>query len=288
MEVSAAVRVETPLSPETSVCPSDALSVSAMGAPVVDARACVGCGLCVVRCPVGAIKLNAASAVAEVCDDELWAYHACAHDPIVFADERSGISSRLRRERAPFADADLVRVQLARLDSGVQPLALQRVYRLLSRNAFLSLGASARLKNVGDNNAFAELAIGVAATLVLVEVEPKGDMLDALRRVVAGVAIVRSRYGVAAGDVIPCIVMDKLPNVRVDYYEAVQNAESRIGVSVRSIPAAALLLGIRSGDDRLLRLIREAAVLHTTHPSLEEEASALWGSVSGLGLRASK
>lgn len=287
-EVAASVGVDTPLAPEMAVCPSGALSVSARGAPVVDARACIGCGLCVARCPVGAMKLNAETALAEVSDESSDAYHSIVAEVTEFGEARREIASRVRRERPPFADANLVAVQLARLDSGVEPLALQRVYRLLSRNAFLSLGVAARLKNVGDNNAFAELAVGAGATLVLVEVEPKGDVLDAMRRVVAGVAIVRSRYGVAAGDVIPCIVMRKLPNVRVDYYEAVQNTERRIGVSVRSVPAAALLLGIRSGDDRLVQLIRDADVLETLHPSLEKRASALWGDVSGLGLCASK
>jgi ferredoxin len=258
------------------------------GVPIIDELACVGCGLCVARCPVGAISLEPDTGLADIEDDDQGAFVSAPYEPSAFAAHRNRIASLLIPEEVPYSDAQLVQVQIDRLSAFAVPVALQRVYRLLARNAFLSLGLSARLKNPGDNNAFAELAIGSEATLVLVEVEPNGDVLDAFRRVISGVAVVRNRYKVGEADVIPCVVMDRLPNVRVDYYEAVKNARDRIGVSVRSLPAASLLLGIRSSDHRLLQLIRELAVLDSLRPSMEDQASALWGPVHGAGLSPAK
>lgn len=287
-EVAAPVSVETPVAPDSAVCPTDAMGLGEDGVPMIEEALCIGCGLCVTRCPVGAISLDADAGLAGIENDAQGAYVSAPHDPGTFAVRRAELASLLTPEQAPYSDAYLVQVQMSRLDALAVPGSLQRVYRLLARNTFLSLGLPARLKNPGDNNAVAELAVSSEATLVLVEVEPNGGVLDAFRRVISGVAIVRSRYGVGESDVIPCVVMDRLPNVRVDYYEAVKNARDRIGVSVRSLPAAALLLGIRSGDDRLLRLIREYAVLDSLHPSMEAQAMERWGPVSGVGLSPAK
>lgn len=55
--------------PCVEACPVDAITVDPeMKRPVVDALACIGCGICADTCPVGAIKLHASSEVAIVCD----------------------------------------------------------------------------------------------------------------------------------------------------------------------------------------------------------------------------
>jgi hypothetical protein len=287
-EIEAPVSVDTPVAPDPTVCPTNALSIDESRTPSIDDKTCVGCGLCVVRCPVGAIRLDPHTAIAEVENGDQGAFVDTTYHAVTFARQRNEIASLLTLEPAPYSDARLVQIQMQRLDTLTIPGSRQRVYRLLARNTFLTLGLPARLNTPGDNNAFSELTIGSNTTLVLVEVEPNGDVLDAFRRVISGVAVVRSRYGVRETDVIPCVVMDKLPNVRVDYYQVVENAKDRICVSVRSLPTAALLLGIRSADDRLLKLIRGLAALAPSHPSLEAQASVLWGPVSGAGLNPAK
>ncbi len=57
------------------VCPADAISRDdATGAVVIDEERCAGCKLCLLACPVGAVRFDAAAGVARKCD-------LCGGDP---------------------------------------------------------------------------------------------------------------------------------------------------------------------------------------------------------------
>jgi ferredoxin len=261
---------------------------------VVSEESCIGCGLCVARCPVGAIHLDPDTALAIVTHPDPERYLSVPYEDGEFETRRDGIGSALGREAAPFEDGDQALVQLARLERGVASSVVdaQRVYRRLARNTFLILGLPARLKVIGDNSGGAELLVGDADRVIVVEVEPGGDVLDALRRVIAAVARIIGEQALKPGGLIPCIVVAHLPNERVDFYRVVADAASRIRVKVRTVPVSALLLAIRGQGRRLLDGIEEELLLVSGEKtSLAEAVSGLWGPLSdpaGLGLTPAK
>ena len=51
-----------------AVCPAGAISGSATTAKIVDEDKCIGCKLCEIACPVGAIAVNSEKGVALKCD----------------------------------------------------------------------------------------------------------------------------------------------------------------------------------------------------------------------------
>ena len=63
---------EFPGDPNRNVCPSDAINWDTFNEVVqVDRKACIGCGLCVSRCPYGAISLNSEGvAIVETSDPD--------------------------------------------------------------------------------------------------------------------------------------------------------------------------------------------------------------------------
>lgn len=290
-ELNAPVAIPTPVSPEAAVCPTGALGVDAAGSPVIDPLRCVGCGLCAVRCPVAAIHLDPSTAVAVVAPAPA-TYVSRPFDPVQFPIDRARLSASFVEEEPPFVDAGLVGAQLLRFDMVLPSAAdAQSAFRLLTRNALLLRGLPARLKNVGDNAAFAELAAGDGGKVLVLEIEPRGDVLDALRRILAGVAIVQNRYGVDADDVIPSVVVRRLPNERTDYYRVLVDAAERVGVEVRTLPVAVLLLAIRGHGRALPELIYEQGVLGEAIPDLSSAVSRRWGplaSPQGLGLAPEK
>ncbi len=150
------------------VCVRPGPSADPAGTPTVDPERCIGCGLCAARCPVAAIHLDPRSAVAVVTPAEANSYVPTQYDPVAFPIDRATIGASFVEEAPPFEDADQVATQLLQLDRAMLSAAdAQGAFRLLARNTFLSIGLPARLKNVGDNNAFGELAVGDAAFLWL-------------------------------------------------------------------------------------------------------------------------
>lgn len=290
-ELNATLRIPTPVAPEPGVCPTGAIRADADGVPLIDPDRCLGCGLCAVRCPAAAIHLDPATAIAVVTPPPD-SYESRPYDVVAFSNDRRRLSASFVPEDPPFEAPHRVGLQLQRFDLALLFAAdPQAVFRLLARNAFLILGRPARLKNVGDNAAFAELAVGDGTRLLVVEIEPRGDVLDALRRVLAGVAIVRSRYDVEPDAVVPSIVVRRLPNERTDYYRVLWDAARRIGVDVRTLPIAVLLLAIRGHGDGLIDLICEQSILDETAPNLSATVGDRWGPVANpqsLGLAPEK
>ena len=63
-----------PSDPSRDVCPTDAINWDAAGEmPTIEAESCIGCGLCAVRCPYGAISLSPDGIAVVVCASWAWA-----------------------------------------------------------------------------------------------------------------------------------------------------------------------------------------------------------------------
>jgi ferredoxin len=257
-------RIESPCAPDNSVCPTGAIARDFDGFANIDLATCMGCGICVVRCPVGAIWVDQGTVTARVEAPSAAAYERTDLDVQEFSRRRSNITDSLAEEVPPFEPSGFLVGQVERATPFVEGPAGQTVLRLLARNAFLLGTSAARLKIVGDNNATCELIVDNNAHLVIVEVEPSADALDAMRRVLAGCAVVIARYGVDRQDLIAALVIHRLPNKRVDYYSVAANVQSRLGLTTIAVPSAALLLAIRAGGVEVTQLAENLSGLGGT------------------------
>jgi len=75
------------------VCPVEAITInSTTGAKEVSAEACVGCKVCSIACPYGAINYDADSGAVTKCDlcgGEPMCVEACPTPALAFVDEDS-------------------------------------------------------------------------------------------------------------------------------------------------------------------------------------------------------
>jgi hypothetical protein len=226
---------------------------------------------------VGAIWIDEQLESARVEPPHPDVYDQVEMSPSEFSDCRSTISQALQPEGAPFEKASLVSSQVRWATGPLQSLQGQRILRLIGRNTFLIASAAARLKNVGDNNAACELLVDDGQGLLLVEIEPGGDTLDALRRVLAGSAIATSRLAANLDDLTAALIVGRLPNKRADYYAVVNDVRSRLGIEILTVPLAFALLGIRAGGEEFPDHVRTIGSMSDADAPLAIEK--LYGSI---------
>lgn len=219
-----------PGDPCLDVCPTRAIHWdSEYAVAKVSGEDCIGCGLCVSRCPYGAISLaEGIAAKVETTDPnslitigEVYGKHAT---PI-----RIGQIASLE---APAA---------ARLPSTVGGLADTRA-ALLIRNLLNEIGLNARVRRRGDTNMRID-AIGVSRSErpFVVEIELSSGVLESPRALLEDVAVLHARYGYAVADIDPISIILSFPNVRSEYYQVIRDIEVVLGLRCRTITVGALI-----------------------------------------------
>ncbi len=270
---------------KSDVCPVDALQIDSRGDLRIDAVSCIGCGLCLANCPVGAIYLDSESGLANV---ELQSSETGSYEANVL---------EIRDKWAEFLEFNVpsqakVNNQLEKitnklLDSGLSTTNLNM--RMLVRNALISLGASAALRTQGANSLLSEIVAQEGDRTYLVEVETNADTLDAFRRLVSASARAINSLGVRKTDLALVLVVPQLPNKRVDFYRLVKDARIYLGLRILVIPFAALFAGVILRRKGLEETFGEF-IVEEGRESLTQAAEKALGFrfAEGLGLKPSK
>lgn len=252
--VSRTIRIESIANLDLKVCPTDSLEFHGDGFPnVLDT--CIGCGLCITRCPVRAIHFDPLTTRAQVSNTPN-SYTKFVGSFEEFEEFRKHLSGLFEVSSMNESQLEILQSVIQKIGALGQSFGDLKSLQILVRNAFLASGFAARLKNPGDNNNWTELAVDSTNQLFAFELEVGTDGLDSVRRVMSNLAIVCSRYGVALGDVVPVVIMSQLPNLRSDYYSVVLDAKMRLGVKILTVPIALIILSILDRDFDLLGSIQ--------------------------------
>jgi ferredoxin len=242
-----------PGDPNLEVCPTRAISWDITNKVAkVSSNSCIGCGLCVVRCPYGAISL-ADGLVARV--------ETSDPDSLVVAGEANGQHSQpTRNGQIATLDAPAA----AALPENVSALDDTRT-NLFVRNLLNEVGVNARVRRRGDTNMRIDAAgITNSKRPFVAEIETGIGVLDSPRALLEDVAVLHARYCYAVADIDPVSIVLTLPNVRVEYYRVMLDIEAVLNVRCRTITIGVLIALLWNGS-RLDGFKNEAfAVRHGT------------------------
>lgn len=241
-EVKTSNMPDFPADRSLEVCASGALlRANGVGAPEVNATDCIGCGVCVERCSVGAIHLEPYAVITDNVNT-------------AFIETVENHEADMRQTRALFdvllptghllnESDEIIDNMKLRLDQTTRRIG-DKFPNHLARNLFLTTGIGAAMRRRGDNAVRMDLILGLPGTAWgVAEVEFGGDaVLDSPRDILDDVAVLVSRRGWRMSEITALIVSDVLPNKRSEYWEIIQDIHSVLNIKVGTVTILALML----------------------------------------------
>ncbi len=213
------------------LCATDAISIGETGKPEVSPQKCIGCGLCVAACPVGAIYFG---------DDQIAVVNV-DEQGLVYSDESFKLASlsdfEYLNEIVKESDEIFEEIFERISEQANRPVVLNRlVHGLLNHS-----GISNQITRQGDVNLRMD---GIGTYLdknLVIENEIVAD-LDAPRDILDDCAVFCARYETDKENVLGLIVSMRFPNKRTEYWEVLDDIQNILGLTIYSVPLAALLL----------------------------------------------
>lgn len=243
-EVVSSSLPDFPADRNPAVCPAGAMSRENGSAPAVSADACMLCGVCASRCPVGAIRMVPHAVV----DDSLRDAFPETDDP---AESLAALEAFLSVPRTgeflqeSDALADDMRSRLLNAWGRVG----DRFPDHLARNLLIAVGAGAAMRRKGDNAVRMDIALGAPWPAFGCAEAEFGDVavLDAPRDLMDDVAVSVGRFGKDKDSLVALVVTDILPNRRSEYWRIVQDVREVLGVKIGTVTVLALGLLVWRG-----------------------------------------
>ena len=229
-----------------NACPVEALSWDDSSAtPVIDTKKCINCGVCVSRCPVGALffsdkgKLKVNTAPTEYVerrspDTTTQSLHLRQIEQLVNTP-RAGVylnaSDRL---------FESIYNKLFRLKSNY--------HNSVGRSLLIALGCKCSMRRIGDvYTRMDAIYSSPAGSFGAVEIEFGRDTLDASRGILDDIAVLNTRYGVHKLDNKALVICLQLPNARQGYWQIVKDVKIVEGIKIGTITIGALMLLLWNG-----------------------------------------
>jgi ferredoxin len=245
-ELSKSPMDEFPLDKIQQVCPSDAIiSKGEMGFPTINSEECIMCGVCVSRCPTGAIFINpeVGAQVQTKSNDKFIKTDQIQNEEV----EKSRLSFfNLKREGIILQESN----HLVNIISMRSKLALKKNDRypnILARNLLRTLGANAAIRRVGITSMRTDIVQKTFDDYPgVVEVEFGSlAILDVPRDILDDVAVIISRHNWSKGTFQTIVITDSLPNRRSEYWRIIADIKKVFPwLRIITISVLALMLAV--------------------------------------------
>lgn len=211
------------------VCPTCAITNVGNGVSI-DENKCIGCGICISRCPFSAFAYDANKGKCFVQDNEIKVSETIIEqEKQIEHFSTLPVSHNYQDISIPFINESALRI-ISNTDAP----------EIIVRNFLINLGITANTNTQGNQHNRIEFFALADEKYLIGECETSNDVLSVSRRILDDLAVLVSRYAINISDIIPLAVINRLPNKRTDFYEVIEDINKVLGVQINTISYACL------------------------------------------------
>ncbi|MBR2214340.1 MAG: hypothetical protein IJ849_01120 [Selenomonadaceae bacterium] len=235
-----------PCDKSIGVCPVDALSWDiVIDAPTIDICKCISCGICVSRCPIGAMYFS--------------------EQGEVHINSNTGYTEKNKIPDSSVKDIHLSQIkQLIKIPhTGIllnasdtlfervykKPLGIDSKYHnFIGRNLLIALGCKCSMRRIGDvYTRMDAIYLSSTGTFGAIEIEFGRDTLEAVRGILDDIAVLHTRYGIHRNNNKAMVICLQLPNERQGYWQVVKDIKSVEKIKIGTVTVGGLMFLLWNG-----------------------------------------
>lgn len=227
-------------------CPVKAITWdNSLSVPVIDSRKCINCGICVSRCPVGALYFSSrGKLMVNAVQEKI--VECRKTDSATQSTHLHQINQLLNVPRAGI----LLNASDRLFETIYEKLFRIRnnYHNMVGRNLLIALGCKCAMRRIGDvYTRMDAIYTSPAGSFGAVEIEFGRDTLDASRGILDDIAVLNTRYGVHKHSNKALVICLQLPNARQGYWQVVRDIQIVEGIKIGTITVGALLFLLWNG-----------------------------------------
>lgn len=221
-----------PHNPSNRVCPVEAIAVNPeKGFAAIDTEACIGCGLCLHRCPVAAIQFDMKEGKCLINVDESILVQCNSAEQEYFLRDIKDIDRRINYTKVPVEASDSYLSKIHSTAKGKPDVA-----DIILRNYFINLGIPCNINIKGNNYMRTKFFAEDGEHILFGESnDENGDTLSLPRRIMDDFAVLTARHGLSRNKLVALAIINGLPNKRTDYYEVINDVKNILDFQIHTI-----------------------------------------------------
>ena len=244
-----------PYNNDNRVCPTNAIIDNKNIGISINTNQCIGCSICIRRCPTGGISFTDDGTFVDVVNATNDNFNVLNYKIKNQSDNTFKSFENAKKvshiNKININSSTYFRKKYLEFSSIQSDLEL-----IMVRNFLINIGILNKVSTRGNNDIRMDFVGSINGKIIPGEIELNGnDILGLPRRILDDIAVLNSRYKIDKVDIIPIIIIFLFPRKRSDFYEVLSDIEKITGYKIRTLPIHFLklmtLYGLKLNEQNL-------------------------------------
>jgi ferredoxin len=237
-EVDVANLSKFPSDKDNNVCPVNALYIDEHGKLSIDSNKCIKCGLCIKRCPVGAIYYSQNNVRINHNSENLINVMANTENVKLQQNQLDILESAVKTG-CFITESNELFISIYSQLQGIN----SKYHDEIGRNLLIGLGCCASKRRIGDVYTRMDAIYSLGSNIIgSAEIEFGRDTLDASRGILDDIATMNVRYGLSKDKNKALVICLQLPNARQGYWQVIKDIKNVENIKIQTLSIGAMMI----------------------------------------------